>query len=166
MAKITTFLSYDNQAEQAVDLYVSVFKSARIVRKTRYGDAGPGAKGSVMTIEFELEGTRFVALNGGSYFKFADGVSLSVDCTTQKEVDELSERLSSGGGEIGPCGWVKDRFGLAWQIVPTVLPEMLNDPDPRRSSAVMAAMLKMRKLDISALVKAFEQGEAATESRR
>jgi predicted 3-demethylubiquinone-9 3-methyltransferase (glyoxalase superfamily) len=158
MATITTFLSYDNQAEQAVALYVSVFQNARIMRQTKYGDGGPGPKGAVMTIEFELDGTRFVALNGGPHFKFSEGVSLSVDCTTQKEIDELTEKLTSGGGEVGPCGWIKDRFGLSWQIVPRVLPQMLNDPDAKRSNRVMAAMLKMKKLDIAALVKAFEQG--------
>ena len=123
MPRITTFLAYDEQAEEAAKFYVSVFKNSRIRSVTRYGEAGPGPKGSVMTVAFELDGQEFVALNGGSHFKFTDGISLSVDCKTQEEVDTYWEKLSEGG-EPGPCGWLKDRFGLYWQINPTILSDM------------------------------------------
>lgn len=154
MPRITTFLAYDNQAEDAAKLYVSVFKNSTICSVTRYGDAGPGPMGSVMTVTFELDGQEFVALNGGPHFKFTDGISLSVDCKTQEEVDEYWEKLSEGG-EPGPCGWLKDRFGLYWQINPTILAEMLSDPDPEKSRRVMEAMLKMNKISIEGLKKAY-----------
>ena len=156
MPKITTFLTYDDQAVAAAKFYVSVFKNSRIGNVTRYGEAGPRPKGSVMTVTFELDGQEFIALNGGPHFKFTDGISLSVDCRTQEEVDEYWEKLSQGG-EQGPCGWLKDRFGLSWQINPTILSEMLNDPDPKKSKRVMEAMLKMKKIDIAGLRKAYEQ---------
>jgi len=155
MPKITTFLAYDDQAEEAAKFYVSVFKNSRIRSVTRYGEAGPGQKGSVMTVTFELDGQEFVALNGGPHFKFTDGISLSVDCKTQKEVDTYWKKLSEGG-EPGPCGWLKDRFGLYWQINPTILGEMLGDPDPRKSKRVMEAMLKMTKINIEDLKKAYK----------
>ena len=158
MPKITTFLAYDDQAEEAVKLYVSAFKNSKILHTSRYGEGAPGPKGSVMTLEFELDGQRFVALNGGSYFKskFTDAVSLSVDCKSQQEVDDLTEKLTAGGGEVGPCGWIKDRFGLSWQITPTVLIEMINDRDPAKAARVMQAMMKMKKIDIAAIKRAYE----------
>jgi predicted 3-demethylubiquinone-9 3-methyltransferase (glyoxalase superfamily) len=156
MPKITTFLTYDNQAEEAAKLYVSVFKNSKIGKTTHYGEAGPAPKGTVMTVEFELDGQEFIALNGGPHFKFTEAVSLSVDCKTQAEVDEFSEKLIRGGGEQSDCGWVKDRFGLSWQITPTILVQMISDPDPKKSKRVMEAMLKMKKLDIAALKKAYD----------
>jgi predicted 3-demethylubiquinone-9 3-methyltransferase (glyoxalase superfamily) len=155
MPKITTFLTYDDQAEEAAKFYVSVFKNSRISSVTRYGEAGPGRKGSVMTVTFELDGQEFVALNGGPHFKFTDGISLSVDCKTQEEVDEYWEKLSDGG-EQGPCGWLKDKFGLSWQINPTILGELMRDSNPTRSKRVMEAMLKMKKISIEDLKRAYE----------
>jgi len=156
MQKITPFLWFDNQAEEAVKLYTSIFKNSKIGKVARYGDAGPGPKGSVMTIAFELEGQEFTALNGGPVFKFNESISFVVDCKSQQEVDDLWAKLSDGGEE-GMCGWLKDKFGVSWQIVPTVLPELLNDPDPVKAKRVMEAMLKMKKIDIQALRRAHEQ---------
>ena len=156
MQKITPFLWFDNQAEEAVKLYTSIFKNSKIGKVARYGDAGPGPKGSVMTIAFELEGQEFTALNGGPVFKFNESISFVVDCKSQQEVDDLWAKLSDGGEE-GMCGWLKDKFGVSWQIVPTVLPELLNDPDPVKANRVMQAMLKMKKIDIQALRQAYEQ---------
>ena len=153
--KITTFLTFDDQAEEAVALYTSIFENSRIVSTTRYGDAGPGPKGSLMTATFELAGQEFVALNGGPSFTFAQGISLSVNCETQDEVDELWEKLSEGG-EKGPCGWLTDRFGVSWQINPRILGEMLADPDPEKANRVMKAMLQMSKIEIEGLRKAYE----------
>ncbi len=155
MQKITTFLTFDNQAEEAVNLYVSTFKNTRIVSTSRYGEAGPGPAGALMSATFELDGQEFMALNGGPHFAFAEGMSLFVRCETQAEVDELWARLSYGG-EPGPCGWLKDRFGVSWQIIPTALGELLGDPDPERASRVMRAMLQMHKIDIAALQRAYE----------
>jgi predicted 3-demethylubiquinone-9 3-methyltransferase (glyoxalase superfamily) len=155
MPRITTFLAYDDQAEEAAKFYVSVFKNSRIRSVTRYGEAGPGPPDSVMTVAFELDGQEFVALNGGSHFQFTDGISLSVECKTQEEVDTYWEKLSEGG-EPGPCGWLKDRFGLYWQINPSILSEMLSDPDPKKSNRVMEAMLKMKKISIEGLKRAYE----------
>jgi predicted 3-demethylubiquinone-9 3-methyltransferase (glyoxalase superfamily) len=155
MAKITTFLTYDDQAEEAAKFYVSVFKNSRLRSVTRYGGIGPGPEGSVMTVEFELDGQELIALNGGPHFKFTDGISLSVDCKTQEEVDTYWEKLSAGG-EPGQCGWLKDRFGLYWQINPTILGEMLSDPDPEKSRRVMEAMLKMKKISIADLKAAYK----------
>jgi len=155
--KITPFLWYDNNAEEAVSLYISVFKNSKITGITRYGDAGPGPKGSVMTIAFQLEGQDFIALNGGPMFKFTEAISLSVDCKTQQEVDELWEKLSAGG-QPGQCGWLKDKFGLSWQIVPSALVEMLQDQDAEKSNRVMQAMMQMRKIDIARLRRAYENG--------
>ena len=153
MTTISPFLWFDTQAEQAANLYVSIFKNSRIVKIARYGDAGPGPKGSVMTVEFELNGQRFIALNGGPHFKFNEAVSFSVECQTQAEVDEYWSKLSDGGVE-GQCGWLKDKFGLSWQVNPTILGEMLADPDPAKARRAMEAMLKMKKIDIAALKKA------------
>jgi predicted 3-demethylubiquinone-9 3-methyltransferase (glyoxalase superfamily) len=156
MPKITPFLWFDNQAEEAAQFYVSTFKNSKIVGVTRYGEAGPGPRGSVMTVTFELGGQQFIALNGGPHFKFTEAISLSVDCKTQEEVDEFWKRLSAGGEE-GQCGWLKDRYGLSWQVNPSILGEMLSDPDPEKSKRVMAAMLKMKKIDIGRLKQAYDQ---------
>jgi len=156
MQKITPFLWFDNNAEEAVNHYLSIFKNSKIVTVVRYGDAGPGPKGSVMTVAFQLEGQDFIALNGGPIFKFTEAISLSVDCKTQQEVDELWEKLSDGG-QKGQCGWLKDKFGLSWQINPSVLVEMLQDKDAEKSKRVMQAMLQMGKIDIARLRQAYEQ---------
>lgn len=153
MPKITPFLWFDTQAEEAAKFYVSIFKNSKIGKIARYGDAGPGPKGSVMTVAFELDGQPFIALNGGPQFQFTEAVSFTVDCKSQKEVDEFWTKLSAGG-EAGPCGWLKDRYGLSWQIVPTVLPQLLNDPDRAKANRVMQAMLKMKKIVIDDLQKA------------
>jgi len=156
MQKITTFLTFNNQAEEAVNFYVSIFRNSKIMSMSRYGEGGPGPKGSVMSASFLLEGQEFVALNGGPQFTFADGISLFVNCETQEEVDKLWDKLSEGG-EKGPCGWLKDKFGVSWQIIPTALGQMLQDKDPRKSQNVMQAMLQMTKIDIAALRRAYEQ---------
>ena len=155
MPTISPFLWFDTQAEQAANLYVSVFKNSRVLTTSRYGDAGPGPKGSVMTVTFELDGQRFIALNGGPHFKFSEAVSFSVNCQTQQEVDDYWSKLSAGGEE-GPCGWLKDQYGLSWQINPTILGEMLSDPDPLKAKRVMEAMLKMKKIDIAGLQRAYD----------
>ncbi|WP_059007704.1 VOC family protein [Streptomyces specialis] len=156
--KITTFLWFDNQAEEAVSLYTSVFAGSRVLDIQRYGETGPGPEGSVMTITFELAGQQFIALNGGPEFTFTEAISLSVDCADQEEVDRLSERLTEGGGEQGPCGWLKDRFGLSWQIVPRVLHELIADPDRAKANRVMGAMLGMKKIEIQGLLDAAAAG--------
>ncbi len=158
MPRITTFLTYEARAEEAAQFYVSIFPNSRIVKITRYGDAGPGPAGSVMTVAFELDGQEFVALNGGPHFKFTEAVSLSVECETQEEVDEYSAKLSSDGGELGPCGWVTDKFGVSWQVNPSILGEMLADPDPAKAARVFEAVLGMKKIDIAALEKAHASG--------
>lgn len=156
MQKITPFLWFDNNAEEAINFYTSIFKNSKIISMTRYGEGGPGANGTVMSASFQLEGQDFMALNGGPQYKFTEAISLFVDCKTQEEVDTLWGKLSEGGEE-GPCGWLKDRFGLSWQIIPTVLGEMLNDPDPVKAQNVMAAMLQMKKIDVEKLKQAYEQ---------
>jgi predicted 3-demethylubiquinone-9 3-methyltransferase (glyoxalase superfamily) len=153
--KITTFLTFDGQLEDALELYTSVFDDSRITRTTRTGPGGPGPEGSLQTATFELAGQEFMGLNGGPAFSFAQGFSLYVDCETQEEVDELWERLSEGG-EKGPCGWLTDRFGVSWQIIPRVLPELLADEDPAKAGRVMDAMLQMGKIDIAGLRAAYE----------
>jgi predicted 3-demethylubiquinone-9 3-methyltransferase (glyoxalase superfamily) len=153
--KITTFLWFDTQAEEAAQLYTSLFDDSRIVHVQRYGDAGPGTPGSVMVVEFELSGQRYLALNGGPVHRFTEAISLSVDCGSQEEVDTLWERLTADGGEPGPCGWLKDRFGLSWQIVPGRLPELLADPDQAAAQRVMGAMLGMQKIQIKELEAAY-----------
>ena len=165
MQKITTFLTYDDRAEEAVKFYTSIFKNSRILSETRYGDAGPGPKGSLMTAEFELEGQRFVALNGGPSFKFEQGISLLIDCADQKEVDSFWEKLSEGGSP-GPCGWITDKFGVSWQVVPRALTEMLNDKDAAKADRTMKAMLQMGKLDIAQLKEAYEGQAEESPSRR
>ena len=150
MQKITPFLWFDHEAEEAMHFYASIFKNSKINKVVRYGDAGPGPKGTVMTADFEIEGQTFTALNGGPLFKFNESVSFVVNCETQAEVNELWEKLSAGG-KTSQCGWLKDKFGLSWQIVPTVLPELLSDPDPVKSQRVMRAMLQMTKIDIAKL---------------
>jgi len=155
MQKITTFLTFNDQAEEAMKLYTSIFRNSKILSLSRYGEEGPGPKGTVMTGTFEIEGQPFIALNGGPYFTFAQGISLFVNCESQAEVDELWEKLSEGG-EKQPCGWLKDRFGVSWQIIPSVLGEMLQDKDPKKAGRVMQAMLKMEKIDIKALQQAYD----------
>lgn len=158
MQRITPCLWFDDQAEEAAKFYTSIFKNSKIGRVTRYGEAGAGVsgrpKGSVMTVTFRLDGQEFLALNGGPEFKFTEAVSLIVHCKTQKEVDRMWEKLSDGGSE-GPCGWLKDRFGLSWQIVPTVLSKMLQDKDQGKAERVMEALLQMHKLDIKRLKHAY-----------
>ena len=154
MQRITTFLTYNTDAEDAARLYTSAFKNSHIISTSRYGDGAPAPKGSVMSVIVELDGQRFHALNGGPSFKFAEGISLFVNCETQAEIDEYTEKLTANGGAQGPCGWIKDRFGVSWQIVPRVLGELLGDKDQAKAGRVMQAMLKMQKLDIEALRRA------------
>jgi len=156
MSKISPFLWFDSQAEEAANFYVSIFPNSKIGKISRYGEAGPGPKGSVMVVEFELDGQRILALNGGPQFKFTEAISLSVDCKSQEEVDRYWQKLTSGGGSEGPCGWLKDRYGLSWQINPAILGQLLADPDPQKSRRVMEAMLKMKKIVIADLKKAYE----------
>ena len=154
MQKITPWLWFDTEAEDAAALYTSVFPNSKVVDVTRYGEAGPRQAGMVMTVEFELDGQMFVALNGSPEFTFSEAVSFQVSCETQEEVDWYWRKLTEDGGEEGQCGWLKDRFGLSWQIVPDVLPKLLEDPDRERSQRVMSAMLEMKKLDIEELEQA------------
>ena len=154
MSSITPFLWFDTEAEQAAELYTSLFPNSRITEVTHYGTAGPREAGLVMTVSFELDGQRFTALNGGPDYRFNEAVSFAVRCADQAEIDRYWEALSSGGGEEGPCGWLKDRFGLSWQIVPRQLPELLSDPDREKAQRVMAAMLEMTKIDIAELQSA------------
>ena len=151
--KITTFLTYDGQAEEAMNLYTSVIPNSRITSKRYYGDTGPGEAGSLMTGTFELDGQEFMALNGGSSFTFGQGFSLFVNCETQDEVDDLWEKLSEGG-EQGPCGWLTDKFGVSWQIIPRQLGELLGGEDHEKANRVMNAMLKMTKIEIAELEQA------------
>jgi predicted 3-demethylubiquinone-9 3-methyltransferase (glyoxalase superfamily) len=154
MPKISPFLWFDTQAEEAANFYVRVFPNSKIKAISRYGEAGPGPKGSVMTVVFELDGQEHIALNGGPQFRFNEAVSLSIECKSQAEVDRYWTLLCEGGEE-GPCGWLKDRYGLSWQVNPRVLGEMLSDPDPARARRAMEAMFAMKKIDIAALQKAF-----------
>ena len=156
MQKITTFLTYNDQAEEAVNLYVSTFKNSAIRNISRYGEGAPLPAGTVITASFVLEGKEFIALNGGPTFTFAEGISLFVNCETQEEVDDLWEKLSEGG-EKGRCGWLKDKFGVSWQIIPSILGRLLQDEDARRAGNVMQAMLKMSKIDVAELRRAYEQ---------
>jgi predicted 3-demethylubiquinone-9 3-methyltransferase (glyoxalase superfamily) len=153
MRKITPFLWFDGKAEEAMRFYASIFKNSKIGELVRYGEAGPGPKGSVMTASFELEGQPFMALNGGPHFTFSPAISFFVNCETQNEVDELWEKLAAGG-ETNRCGWLTDKFGVSWQIVPSVLGLLLHDKDPKKSKRVMEAMLKMTKLDVAELKRA------------
>ena len=156
MHEITPCLWFDTEGEEAATFYTSVFPNSRIVDVARYGEAGPRPAGTVMTVNFELDGQPFLALNGGPQFTFSEAISFQVSCKTQEEVDAFWSKLSDGGEE-GPCGWLRDKFGLSWQIVPTVLPELLADPDKEKSQRVMQAMLQMKKLEIDALERAAAQ---------
>jgi predicted 3-demethylubiquinone-9 3-methyltransferase (glyoxalase superfamily) len=153
MQKITPCLWFDTEGEDAAKLYTSIVPNSRITNIMRHGSAGPGPEGSVLTVEFELDGQAFVALNGGPQFTFSEAISFQISCDSQDEVDEYWSKLAEGGEE-GPCGWLKDRFGLSWQIIPKRLPELLGDPDREKSQRVMAAMLEMRKIDIAGLERA------------
>lgn len=155
MPKITPFLWFDKQAEEAMNFYVSIFKNSKVLNVVRYAEAGPGPQGTVMMATFELEGLKFHALNGGPRFKFTEAISMFVDCKTQGEVNELWGKLSEGGSE-GQCGWLKDKYGLSWQIVPAALGEMLGDKDRVKAGRAMKAMLGMRKIDIAEMKKAYE----------
>jgi len=154
MQKITPCLWFDTEGEEAAQFYTAIFPNSRIVEVTRYGSAGPRAEGSVMTVNFELDGQQFIALNGGPDFKFNEAISLEVTCESQEEVDSLWNALTADGGEEGPCGWLKDKYGLSWQIVPKVLMELISDPDQEKGQRVMAAMLQMKKIEIAELEKA------------
>ena len=156
MKGITPFLWFDNNAEEAANFYVSTFRNSRILNVARYGDAGPGPKGTAMTVDFEIDGEEFIGLNGGPRFKFTEAISFVVNCETQEEVDYYWERLSEGG-EKSRCGWLKDKFGLSWQVVPTVLGKLMSDKDPEKSKRVMEAMLQMNKIDIEPLQRAYEE---------
>jgi len=157
MQKITPFLWFDGHAEEAMKFYTSIFKNSRILDVKRCGDAGPGPKGSVFTGTFELEGQQFMVLNGGPHYKLTPAFSLFVNCETQAEVDELWDKLLAGGGQPSRCGWLTDKFGVSWQIIPTALGQLLHDPDPVKSQRVMQAMLQMVKLDIATLQRAHDQ---------
>jgi predicted 3-demethylubiquinone-9 3-methyltransferase (glyoxalase superfamily) len=156
MQRITPFLWFDNNAEEAVNFYVSIFKNSKVGTVTRYGEAGPGQKGTVMSATFQLEGQEFFALNGGPLFKFTEAISFFVNCETQEEVDYFWENLKDPA-KPGQCGWLKDKYGLSWQIIPSVLGKMLGDKDAKKAQRVMQAMLKMEKIDISKLKQAYEQ---------
>jgi len=158
MQKISPFLWFNDNAEEAAQLYTSVFNNSRIVEVSRYGDAGPGPKGAAMSVTFELEGLTFLGLNGGPHFKFNEAISLFVSCETQAEVDTLWDKLIAGGGAPSQCGWLKDKFGLSWQIVPSLLSKLLQHPEPGKGARVMQAMMKMSRLDIAALKRAADEG--------
>ena len=155
MQKIVTFLWFDKEAEEAANYYVSIFPNSKVLSLSRYGDEGPGPKGQVMVVSFQLAGQEFTALNGGPLFKFTEAISLFVNCETQQEIDDLWAKLTAGGEE-SQCGWLKDKYGLSWQIVPTAMGEMMADKDPKKSGAVMKAMLAMQKLDIATLKRAYD----------
>jgi predicted 3-demethylubiquinone-9 3-methyltransferase (glyoxalase superfamily) len=156
MQKITPFLWFDNQAEEAMNFYLSVFKDSKVNRVTRYGEAGPGPAGSVMSAEFQLNGVDFYALNGGPVFKFSPATSFFIHCGTQEEVDHYWEKLSEGG-KTNQCGWLDDKFGVTWQVVPDALGKLLNDKNPKKAGNVMKAMMKMTKIEIADLEEAYEQ---------
>jgi len=160
MQKIVPFLWFDGKAEEAANYYVSIFKNAKLGTIRRYGDAGPGPKGSAMSVEFDLDGQHFIALNGGPQFTFTPAISFFVNCETQEEVDELWDKLSAGG-KPNRCGWLQDKFGLSWQIIPTALGKLMGDPDPEKSKRVMQAMLGMAKIDITGLQRAYDSAKAA-----
>ena len=153
--KITPFLWFDTQAEEAANFYTSVFKNSKVGKVVRYGDAGPGPKGTVLTVAFQLDGQEFIALNGGPQFRFTEAVSFVINCTSQEEVNHYWNKLTEGGQE-SQCGWLKDKFGLSWQVTPTILSEYLADKDPAKANRVMQAMLQMRKIDIPTLQRAYE----------
>lgn len=155
MQRIVPFLWFDSNAEEAANFYVSIFKNSKIVNTSRYGEAGPGPRGSVMVVTFELDGQELMALNGGPQFKFSEAISLLINCKDQDEVDHYWEKLSAGGQEV-QCGWLKDKFSLSWQVFPTILGELLTDKDPGKRERVMKAMLQMKKIDIAGLKRAAE----------
>ncbi len=159
MQRITPFLWFDGKAEEAANFYVSIFKDARIGAVRRYGEAGPGSKGSVMSVDFQLDGQQFIALNGGPQFTFSPAISFFVNCETQEEVDELWEKLSAGGRK-DRRGWLQDKFGVSWQIIPTALGKLMSDPDPQKSQRAMKAMLQMDKIDINGLKQAYDNAKA------
>jgi predicted 3-demethylubiquinone-9 3-methyltransferase (glyoxalase superfamily) len=156
MQKITPFLWFNNNAEEAANFYTSIFKNSKIGDISRCGDVGPGPKGTVLSITFELEGQKFMALNGGPHFSFTPAISLFVNCETQQEVDEFWEKLSDGG-QIERCGWLRDKFGVSWQIIPAALMKLMSDPDPKKANQVMKAMLEMDKIDVQRLEQAYQQ---------
>lgn len=156
MQKITPFLWFNNNAEEAANFYTSIFKNSKIGDISRCGDVGPGPKGTVLSITFELEGQKFMALNGGPHFSFTPAISLFVNCETQQEVDEFWEKLSEGG-QKEKCGWLRDKFGLSWQIIPAALMKLMSDPDPKKANQVMKAMLEMDKIDVQRLEQAYRQ---------
>ena len=160
MQKITPFLWFDGNAEEAANFYISIFKNSKMGKISRYGDAGPGPKGSVMSVTFQLEDQEFFALNGGPHFKFTPAISFFVNCETQQEVDDLWEKLSAGG-RTDRCGWLQDKFGLSWQIIPTVLGQLLGDKDPQRAKRAMQAMLQMTKIEIDKLQQAAAEANSA-----
>ena len=164
MQTIVPCLWFDTEGEAAARFYTSVFPNSRIGEVSRYGSAGPRSEGTVMTVSFELDGQQFVALNGGPEFKFTEAISFLVNCETQEEVDELWEKLSEGG-EKGPCGWLRDKYGVSWQVTPIVLEQMLRDPDPEKSQRVMKAMMEMGKIEIEPLRRAYEGAEQAAPAR-
>ena len=155
MQRITPFLWFDNNAEEAVKFYTSIFKNSKTGKIAHYGESGPGPKGSIVTIEFELNGQKFIALNGGPEFKFNESVSFMVECDSQQEIDYYWEKLTAGGQEV-QCGWLKDKFGLSWQVAPTALLKMIADPDPVKADRAMAAMLKMVKIDLATVQRAYD----------
>ncbi len=166
MQKITPCLWFNNNAEEAVRFYTSVFRNSKILKTSYYGEGAPLPKGTVLTITFELNGQEFMALNGGPHFKFTEAISLIVNCETQNELDEVWEKLSSNGGSEVQCGWLKDKYGLSWQIVPTVLGKMMQDKDAEKTNRVMQAVLQMKKLDIKLLKKAYEYSIDVVTPRR
>jgi predicted 3-demethylubiquinone-9 3-methyltransferase (glyoxalase superfamily) len=154
MQKVSPFLWFDSNAEEASNFYVSIFKNSKVLKVSRYGEGGPGPAGSVMIVNFQIEGQEFIALNGGPHFKFTEAISFSINCQTQEEVDYYWNRLIAGGGQESQCGWLKDKFGLSWQVVPTILGELLADKDAKKAQRVMQAMLKMKKIEIQELKRA------------
>lgn len=165
MQKITPFLWFDGKAEEAAKFYTSIFKNSKIGNISRYGEEGPGPKGAVMSATFQLDGQEFIALNGGPQFTFSPAISFFVSCETQEEVDEIWEKLCEGG-EKNRCGWLQDKFGVSWQVIPTALGKLLSDPDPEKSGRVMRAMLQMEKIDIRGLQQAYEKGSSAAQTGR
>jgi predicted 3-demethylubiquinone-9 3-methyltransferase (glyoxalase superfamily) len=163
MQKITPFLWFDGNAEEAANFYISIFKNSKMGKISRYGEAGPGPKGSAMSVTFQIEGQEFFALNGGPQFKFTPAISFFVNCETQQEVDELWDKLSAGG-RTDRCGWLQDKFGLSWQIIPTVLGQLLGDKDPQRAKRAMQAMLQMTKIDIKKLQQAAGEAKSTATS--
>ena len=157
MQKISPFLWFDSNAEDAANFYVSIFKDSKILKIARYGEAGPGPAGSVMVVNFQIEGQDFIALNAGPLFKFTEAISFVINCQTQEEVDHYWNRLTAGGGQESQCGWLKDKYGLSWQVTPTILGELLADKDQKKAQRVMQAMLQMKKMDIAALQRAAAQ---------